>query len=191
MFHSWHRSTHTSVVILSLLLFLAEARGFAQTNAAPPIVTITNLQQLTSELVAEHRVIRNVRLEVTVLAASSPSAGVVIAQDETEVELLEVGNFGREIIPGERLFIRGLYCLLRKREIGIELAMAPMLDDDGVHVPRTWPGNWKGAVASWKIGDCRLTIAKTRHDAAPASCRPSLTSGVGGWKPAFRQTTRH
>jgi signal transduction histidine kinase len=82
-----------------------------------------------------------VRLEVTVLAASSPSTGVLIAEDETGVELLEVGNFGREIVPGERLSIRGWYCLLRKREMGIELTAGPVADNDGLHVRRTWPGS--------------------------------------------------
>lgn len=102
--------------------------------------TITNLHQLTSVLDSERRVFRNVQLEATVCAASRPKVGVLVVQDETGTELLEVGDFGREILPGERIRLQGWYDLLRKREMGVELTAAPLVDNDGIHERRTWGG---------------------------------------------------
>ena len=48
--------------------------------------------------------------------------GVLVVQDQSGVELLQVGDFEREILPGARIRIHGWYCLLRKREMGIELS---------------------------------------------------------------------
>ena len=115
----------------ALALMLAASAGPAVAQ------TITNLQQLTQTLNSGQRAYRAVQLEMTVCAASRPQVGVLIVQDETGVELLEIGNFGREILPGERIHIQGGYDFLRKREMGVELARAPLVDNDGIHFPRT------------------------------------------------------
>ena len=99
--------------------------------------TITNLDQLTRVVASEHRAHRSLQLEVTVCAASRPKVGVLIVQDKTGVELLAVGNFEREILPGEKILIQGEYDLLRQREMGVELAAAPLVDNDGMHIRRT------------------------------------------------------
>lgn len=119
--------------LLALLLLACD--GAVQSQ------TFTNLAQLTQALNAQARTIRNLRLEVTVCAASRPEIGVVIVQDASGVELLELGNFQREIRPGEKLLLQGYYALLRKREMGIELSAGPVVDNDGMHIRRTWGGS--------------------------------------------------
>ena len=102
--------------------------------------TITNLQQLTQVLNLESRVNRNIRLDLTVCAASRPELGVLIGRDGSGVELLEMGSYEREIQPGEKLHLQGYYCLLRKRDMGIEISANPVVDNDGIHIRRTWSG---------------------------------------------------
>lgn len=102
--------------------------------------TITNLQQLTQTLNLQPRVSRSVQLEVTVCAASRPETGVLIVRDDSGVELLEMGSVDRKFQPGEKIRIQGYYCLLRQRDLGIELSANPVVDNDGIHVRRTWGG---------------------------------------------------
>jgi signal transduction histidine kinase len=47
--------------------------------------------------------------------------------------LLQVGDFGRNFQPGERIQIRHDSCLLRKREMGVELCVTPLVMNDGLH----------------------------------------------------------
>ena len=112
--------------------------GFTSSAGAQ---AITNLQQLTQALSSERRMFRDVDLRLTVLAASRPEVGVVIVRDDTGVELLEIGNAGREIVPGERIRVWWWYCLLRQREMGIQITRGPVVDNDGIHIHRTWGGS--------------------------------------------------
>lgn len=116
------------LVLLLAALFCARAQTF------------TNLQQIAQALNQQPRLFRNVDLSVTVCAASRPKVGVLIVQDSSGVELLEIGSFDRDIRPGDRLVIRGWYCLFRKREMGIEISPQPVVDNDGLHFRRTMPG---------------------------------------------------
>ena len=120
-------------VALALILMASVVPAWSQ--------AITNLQQLTRALDAEPQAYHDVNLDVTVCAASRPQVGVLIAQDDSGVELLELGNFKSELRPGDRLRIQGYYCLLRRRDMGIQLSPQPAVDNDGVHVRRTWGGN--------------------------------------------------
>jgi len=124
---------------LLLIAFAFSAGAQSITNLSPPTL-ITNLQQLTQGLGSERRGVCNLDLQATVYSASRPKVGVLILGDRTGVELLEIGDFGREIVPGERIWLRGWYCLLRKRDLGIEIAQAPVVDNDGIHIRRTWGG---------------------------------------------------
>lgn len=102
--------------------------------------TITNLHQLTLALNFLSRTNRDIQLDVTVCAASRPEVGVLIVQDDSGVELLQMGDFQRVIRPGERIRILADYCLLRKRNQGIEISATPVVDNDGLHPRRTWGG---------------------------------------------------
>jgi signal transduction histidine kinase len=94
---------------------------------------VTNLLQLTRVMNSGNEVYRDVRLEVVVCAASRPKIGVLIVRDETGVELLELGNLGPGIVPGEKIRIQHWYCRLRKRDLGIEISTAPTINNDGIH----------------------------------------------------------
>ena len=95
--------------------------------------TITNLSQLTQLITSNRQVIRDVDIQATVCAASRPKVGVLIAKDETGVELLQMGGFDQEISPGEEIRIRSDSCLLCKREMGIEISAKPVVNNDGQH----------------------------------------------------------
>jgi signal transduction histidine kinase len=101
---------------------------------------ITNLHQLTVALSAVQRTNLEVNIEATVCAASRPKVGVLIAQDETGTELLQVGDFKKDIPPGEQIRIRCDACWLRKREMGVELSAPLVVDNDGLHSWRTKGG---------------------------------------------------
>ena len=103
--------------------------------------TVTHLHELTEAVAAEERVYRDVDLAVTICAASRPEVGVVIASDDSGAELLELGNFDRELLPGERVRIQGSLALARRREMGVQLSASPVVNNDGVHIRRTW-GGW-------------------------------------------------
>lgn len=98
-----------------------------------PGQTITNLHQLTAALSSDSRLERDVDLAATVCAASRPALGVLIVQDETGVELLQLGELERELAPGERIRLRHKSCLLRKREMGVQISAAPVVSNDGLH----------------------------------------------------------
>ncbi len=79
------------------------------------------------------RVFADVRLDVHVCSASRAEIGVVAVKDETGSEILELGPRAVPIVAGDFIHIENRHCLLRKREIGIEITKAPELDNDGVH----------------------------------------------------------
>jgi signal transduction histidine kinase len=143
MFHGLTRRICTGVLKLSLLFTVSLAsRGGAQTLESLPAAAadaspITNLLQLTRVVDSEGSVFRDVQLEVVVCAASRPKVGVLIARDETGAELLELGDFGQEIFPGEKIRIQHWYCHLRKRDPGVEISTASTIDNDGIHLVPT------------------------------------------------------
>jgi signal transduction histidine kinase len=139
--NEYRRRVVSALLGVGLFLLLGQfAEGQSQTNSATPLPLVTNLQQLTRLMAGQQRAQVDLQLEFTVCAASSPKAGVLIAQDYSGVELLQLGDFGREIRPGERLLIRDWYSLIRKRDSGIELTIGPVADNDGMHMRRTWGG---------------------------------------------------
>jgi len=82
--------------------------------------------------------VSGVQLELTVCAVSRHEIGVLIGQDDSGVELLEMGDFGQEIHPGDRVRIQGNRCLLRKRDMGIQISAIPVVDNDAIHLRRTF-----------------------------------------------------
>jgi signal transduction histidine kinase len=120
-------------------------RSLAQTSdpstTAPSEATaITNLAQLCRAFGSQERFYSDLRLELVVCASSRPEIGVVVARDDTGVELLELGRRGGELPPGEKIRIEGNQLLLRRRELGTQISAAPLVDDDGLHRPKTVAG---------------------------------------------------
>jgi len=115
------------MVVLALISLAMASASTAGAQA------ITNLHQLTQALSSSQQTNQDVDLAVTVCAASRPKVGVLTVQDETGFELLQIGDFGREIVPGEQIRIRHRSCLLRKREMGVEISAMPVVNNDGLH----------------------------------------------------------
>ena len=120
----------SKLFVLLMPTFALLAMAYSTTSQAQ---TISNLYQLSETLKSGQRITRDVDLELTVCAASGPKVGVIVAQDETGFQLLQMGDFDREIFPGERIRIRHNSCLLREREMGVEISAAPVIDVDGLH----------------------------------------------------------
>ena len=120
-----------------MFFFAPATRSFAQPSGfsedAAGLTTITNLAQLTSSLALQSRLSCNVRLEGIVCAASKPSLGVLVMQDDTGVELLELGCRPEQFTPGDRIRIEGNCALLRRRDLGTQISAAPVVDNDGLH----------------------------------------------------------
>jgi signal transduction histidine kinase len=115
-----------AVVSWAAILFVPTARA----------QTISNLRELSEAINTGHRTNRNVDLEAVVCAASRPKVGVVIVKDETGIELLQIGDFGHELSPGDVIRIQRAACLLRKREMGIQISGMPIVNNDGLHAVR-------------------------------------------------------
>src|SRR6478736_132572 len=68
--------------------------------------TFTTLLQLTQALATNQVAIGKLDLKATVCAASRPKMGVLIVQDASGVELLQLGDLPRNFQPGERIQIQ-------------------------------------------------------------------------------------
>lgn len=94
---------------------------------------ITTLQQLTLLTATNQQLVRAVNLEVTVCAASRPELGVVIVQDESGTELLQIPPPPAPLGPGERIVLQSPASLLRRRESGVQISPPPVVSNDGLH----------------------------------------------------------
>jgi signal transduction histidine kinase len=122
--------------LVSLLSFFWLAYAPPGAAAEPVSITITNLEQLQAAVGSGRSVIAAVRLEATVCEASQPEMGAVIVQDQTGVQLLELGESAPQVRPGEVIRIEASSCLLRQRDSGVQLSPAPVVDNDGHHALR-------------------------------------------------------
>lgn len=102
-----------------------------------PALTLTNLAQLCRAIDLSESLSCNLRLEVVVCASSGPEMGVVVAKDDTGVELLELGRRSEKFSPGDQIRLEGEQLLLRRRELGTQISAAPLVSNDGLHAPRT------------------------------------------------------
>jgi len=100
-------------------------------QAAPS--TITNLMQLARAVESEPHLVGSVHLTATVCAASRPELGVVAVQDDSGLEMLELGPQTQALAPGDRIEIQEPHALLRRRDLGVKISAVPVVDNDGVH----------------------------------------------------------
>jgi len=84
--------------------------------------------------------VREVRLEATVCGVSDRDMGVVILQDATDTELFQFGSRLPELAPGDRVRINRKNCLLRRRDIGVQISGVPVVDNNGIHGRSTSAG---------------------------------------------------
>jgi signal transduction histidine kinase len=130
----------TTFLFATILVLNAAAQNSDRLNSVEDPAPITNLLQMTESVNRNGRVIRNIDLEAAVCAASDTSIGVAILQDASGVELVELDSEQSPLFAGEKIRLRGANCLLRRRDLGVEISGAPVVDNDGVHVRRTAHG---------------------------------------------------
>jgi len=131
-----HRNTSSCSNVFRLVLLLLAAvtwSAVAQSSAPPAVSPVTNLLQLVELLNREERVVRDVRLEATVCSASDPSVGVLVLKDASDTELVQLGAGLPKLSAGERIRIENKNCLLRRREMGVQISPAPVVDNDKIH----------------------------------------------------------
>jgi len=145
------------------LLGGARAQGQSSSSNLP----VTNLLQLVQLLKSNERVVRDVQLEATVCAASDSAIGVMILQDATDTELVEFGSGEPEVSAGDRIRLEQKNCLLRRRDMGVQISALPVVDNDGIHAKSTSPGTialkagWHPLTIEWfnQLHDCFLQVA--------------------------------
>ena len=140
MLHLLNMRARARVLLFPLLFAMIAIRsGSAQDTAVLPMVSaqgpITNLLGLAQAIEHQERVIRDVDLEGMVCASADSGIGVIILQDATDVELIELGGDQSKILPGEKIRIEGKNCLLRRRDMGVKISAVPIVDNDGIHGP--------------------------------------------------------
>ena len=158
---------------LSLLLALAGNVAVPAQSVPLPALNgetlITNLLQLSASAgLTNAHAYGDVRLEAVVCAASRPQIGVLAVQDPTSAELLELGALAEKFRPGDIVQVEGRHCLLRRRDLGVEISAAPAVDNEGLHERRA------AGIVSLKAGltPLRLDWFNNFHDALlEVSCR--------------------
>lgn len=103
------------------------------TRTAEAGPTFTNLREVVQATATSPRATGDVALKVTVCAAADPALGIVIVQDETGVELLDLGPQKNPLLPGMQIQIAQTNSWLRRRDVGVEITAAPVVDNDGNH----------------------------------------------------------
>jgi signal transduction histidine kinase len=127
--------THANVFRLALAFLALPGLGaWAQSSVTPAAPPVTNLFQMVTLLGDNEKAVRDVRLEAVVCSASDPSIGVLVLKDATDVELVELGAGQPKIVPGDKIRIEQKKCLLRRRDLGVQISAAPVVDNNMVHV---------------------------------------------------------
>ena len=117
--------------VATVFVFLCQLGTVVIADQAPQ--QFTNLVDIVEKARTTYHFYGNVHLLATVCAASPANTGIVVAQDATATEVLDLGPQTQDFVPGEQIFIDQTNCLLRKRNFGVEITAAPLVDNDGVH----------------------------------------------------------
>jgi signal transduction histidine kinase len=129
-----------AAVVFSVFACVVGGRAQPATLPERPVESsqvVTNLAQLSRLLDSTPRVVAGVRLEVRVCAASRAEIGVVVVMDKTGSALLELGSGGKPVAAGDVIRIEARRCLLRQREMGVEITKVPDIYNDGTHALQT------------------------------------------------------
>ena len=116
--------------------FGSGAIAFAAAIHAQATQSITNLAQLAPALDHENYLVADIQLEATVFACST-NTGVLILRDASGAELLEMDSLDQEFQPGDRIRIEFSRCFIEPGDLGVYVSAAPLLNNDGLHAPRT------------------------------------------------------
>lgn len=130
-FQKWPRLLRAVLGIAATceILIASAPPGSAQT-------AITNLSQLRQATAGERALVGNVKLSATVFACDTNS-GALVLSDATGADLLEMDGLAGDFQPGDTVRIESSRCFVRPGDIGLSISAAPLVNNDGVHGPRT------------------------------------------------------
>lgn len=107
---------------------------------------LRSLAEIQQRLRAENPV--NAGISITgIIRAVNARTGLVVFQDDTSTEILEVSGLAKNRVRGERLELTSEDCGITRGPNGIQMGKVPLLDLDGNHPPAT-----KGAELRLKEG---------------------------------------
>jgi len=122
------------MAVLALSLHASETNFDGQIPARPLVLDfplVTNVAQLRQAVNDGVDSICAFCLEGTVLAADSGS-GLIFFQDDSGTEILETSIAGRQLLPGQRIQLRGTNYVV-STGTGVSLGKRPVVDNDGRH----------------------------------------------------------
>lgn len=116
--------------LVSAWLFLLIAAHAPAETALRELHTLSEMDAASKSFA---RMICAVRLEATVCAASRPEMGVLILQDETACQIIELSSLDQALEPGDRIRLVSPRAMLRRRPFGLQLSSEPVVENDGPH----------------------------------------------------------
>ena len=122
--------------MLPVRIFLLCAAFWVLPANADAGLTITNLAQVTSLLTQQDHLVAEIQLEATV-AAGSTNTGILILQDASGLESVELEGFSEDLHRGDVIRIKSDQCFLKASEFGVYLSKVPVINNDGLHADRT------------------------------------------------------
>lgn len=139
----------TAYLLAAAAVLSAGAQNSDRLNPLDESAPIASILQLTQSVDHHRRVVCDLDLLALVCAASDRTIGVAVLRDSTGIELVELGDDEPQLFSGEKIRIRGKHCLLRRRDLGVAICAAPVVDNDGIHSQQTAHGE--------------ITLQKGRH----------------------------
>lgn len=124
------------VIAVACLRISAAAADPTDTLPASNHFSINELQNALSQ---HGQIIRSFSIE-GVVCAVLPEKNFIVLQDDSAAALLRLPSLDASIRPGQCLAVIGDKCLLTRSHIGIEVATAPVVDNDGNHGAMTKSG---------------------------------------------------
>jgi signal transduction histidine kinase len=166
----WRAPFNKAAFRILLMLVLAAAAVMPVAPAcAQTSLTITNLSQITQILSRRSRAVGEITLKGTVFA-SDTNSGALILSDDSGIAFLECDGLQTEFQPGDLVEINDDECYLNPGNLGIYVAAAPVVNNDGIHSSRTISGTkWLTAGryplrVDWfnQFNDAHLKLSCTR-----------------------------
>lgn len=130
----------TAFLFATAAVLSAGAQKSDRLNPVAGSAPVTNILQVTESVDRDGSLVCDLDLHAIVYAASDRTIGVAVLQDSTGIELVELGNDEPQLYPGEKIRLRGTHCLLRRRDLGVAICAAPVVDNDGIHGQQTARG---------------------------------------------------
>ena len=141
MHHPKKRRISARAVCCILLALLSGTIVYGPPLQAQTNSVFTNLSQLTQAVARHSPVLGDINLDAIVFDCD-PDSGALVLADETGAELLEMDGLAQALQPGDRIRIQFARGYFRRSDVGICVSAAPVVENDGLHPPRTRTGEY-------------------------------------------------